>query len=286
MKAIDIEGVSKRYRGFALADVNLSLEAGYLMGLFGLNGAGKTTLIKTLLGLFPSSTGKIHVLGKNIRTEGAAVRQRIGFVLGDTPIYPELRPREVERILAPLYPAWSGKRFREICERLAVPQEKKIGQMSQGGRMKFGVAAALSHGAELLLLDEPAAGLDPLARREVISLVRDEMEAHSCSVLISTHITTDLDAIADFITLIDGGRIVISSPRTELLDTLALCRGDSAILSEISPARFLRVDRNPYGFSAITGDRAGLSRDFGNRIFFDRITIEDLMNHFLREELQ
>ena len=217
--ALEIRGLTRKYEGFALDSVNLTLPRGCVMGLIGENGAGKTTLIKTVLDLVRPDSGEIEVLGG--RPDDAAVRERIGVVLEDGGFLSTMNAAQVDTLLGRAYRAWDGARFETYLDRFGIDRRKAIKDYSRGMKMKLSIAAALSHGAELLILDEATSGLDPVVRDEVLDLLRDFMAEGERGILMSTHITSDLEKIADEVVCVDAGRIVFTAPKDAITDEAA-----------------------------------------------------------------
>ena len=240
--ALEIKGLCKQYTGFALDNVSFSLPRGAVMGFIGENGAGKTTTIKSILNLIRRDAGAIRVLGlDNIRDE-RAVKERIGVVLEDGCFLNTMNARQVDTLMGKAYQSWKPEQFFGFIRRFGIDENKKIKDYSKGMRMKISIAAALSHGAELLLMDEPTSGLDPVVRDEVLDLFYDFMQDEGHAILLSSHITSDLDKIADYITFIHGGRVALSEPRDELLDTYGVLRCTADQLAALEP-RAVRAKR-------------------------------------------
>lgn len=240
--ALEIKGLCKQYTGFALDNVSFSLPRGAVMGFIGENGAGKTTTIKAVLNLIRRDAGEIRVLGMdNIRDE-RAVKERIGVVLEDGCFLNTMNARQVDTLMGKAYQNWNPEQFFGFIRRFGIDENKKIKDYSKGMRMKISIAAALSHGAELLLMDEPTSGLDPVVRDEVLDLFYDFMQDEGHAILLSSHITSDLDKIADYITFIHGGRVALSEPRDELLDTYGVLRCTADQLAALEP-RAVRAKR-------------------------------------------
>ena len=240
--ALEIKGLCKQYTGFALDNISFSLPRGAVMGFIGENGAGKTTTIKAVLNLIRRDAGEIRVLGlDNIRDE-RAVKERIGVVLEDGCFLNTMNARQVDTLMGKAYQNWNPEQFFGFIRRFGIDENKKIKDYSKGMRMKISIAAALSHGAELLLMDEPTSGLDPVVRDEVLDLFYDFMQDEGHAILLSSHITSDLDKIADYITFIHGGRVALSEPRDELLDTYGVLRCTADQLAALEP-RAVRAKR-------------------------------------------
>jgi ABC-2 type transport system ATP-binding protein len=275
--ALEIRGVGKRYKGFALEDVSFALPRGYVMGLIGPNGAGKTTLIKLVLNLVRRSAGAIRVLGlDNLRAE-AEIKARIGFVPDEPKFHEDVPLRTLKAATAPFYPGWDDRRFRELASTFQLPMDKKYKALSHGTKVKFALALALSHGAELVLLDEPTSGLDPVFRRELLGILAGLLQDDRVSVLFSTHITADLEKIADFITFLKDGRVVFSRSKDEVLGTYGVVKGGREILDEDSRQLFVGIRVHPHGFEALTSRIDEVRRRFGDRAAVERATLDDVM---------
>ena len=249
--ALEIKGLCKQYTGFALDNISFSLPRGAVMGFIGENGAGKTTTIKAVLNLIRRDAGEIRVLGlDNIRDE-RAVKERIGVVLEDGCFLNTMNARQVDTLMGKAYQNWNPEQFFGFIRRFGIDENKKIKDYSKGMRMKISIAAALSHGAELLLMDEPTSGLDPVVRDEVLDLFYDFMQDEGHAILLSSHITSDLDKIADYITFIHGGRVALSEPRDELLDTYGVLRCTADQLAALEPQAVRAKRMGAFGCEAL-----------------------------------
>lgn len=240
--ALELYNVCKQYSGFALRNVGFTLPRGMVMGLIGENGAGKTTTIKAVLDLVRPDSGEITVLGERGASD-AAMRERIGVVLEDGGFPTMMNAEQVDKLLGKAYRNWDSAQFFEHIERFGIARGKPLRDYSKGMKTKLTIAAALSHHAELLLLDEPTSGLDPVVRDEVLDLLYDFMQDETHAILLSSHITSDLDKIADEITFIHKGEVLLSEPRDELLDTYGVlhCTADQLVALEPSAVRAKRV---------------------------------------------
>jgi ABC-2 type transport system ATP-binding protein len=275
--ALEIQGIAKSYTDFALDNVSFHLPLGYVMGLIGPNGAGKTTLIKLILNLVRRRAGVIRVLGLDNLADEVAVKARIGYV-PDEPRYPgDVRLRDLKAATAPFYPRWDEAAFTRIAGEFELPMRKKFNKLSHGMKMKFALALALSHGAELVILDEPTAGLDPVFRRQFLDRLAGLLEDGRASVLFSTHITADLERIADFVTFLRDGRVVFSSPKDEVVGRWAVVKGGRDLLDADSRDFFEGVREREYGFEGLTSRAQEARRRFGDRAAVDRASLDDIM---------
>lgn len=242
--ALEVRGLCKQYEGFALDHVSFTLPRGCVMGLIGENGAGKSTTIKAILNLIHRDAGEIHVLGWDNIADERTVKEHIGVVLEDGCFLNTMNARQVDVLMGKAYKKWNSAQFFGFLKRFGIDTDKKIKDYSKGMRMKTNIAVAMSHDAELLIMDEPTSGLDPVVRDEVLDLFYDFMQDDTHAILLSSHITSDLDKIADYITLIHGGRVALSEPRDTLLDIYGVLRCTADQLSALDP-------------SAVRGKRVG-----------------------------
>lgn len=275
---IDAGVVSKAYEGFALRDVSFTLPRGYIMGLIGPNGAGKTTLIKMMLGLARRDGGDLQVLGHDPGGDDRHGRARIGFLHEASSYPPHVSVAALAKMVARFYPSWDHDAFLGLTRTLGVPTDRRVGALSRGTRNKLGLCLALAHHPELLLLDEPTTGLDPLARREVLEVLTAFIAEGRTSVLFSTHVTADLERVADYITFLQRGRLVFSSTRDEVLDRWGLVRGAPGVFGEGECSTFRGVERGDHVVTGLTDDIAGAKRVFAGRdVVIERATLEDIM---------
>ena len=254
--ALAVTGVTKHYdSGFALDDVTFDLPKGYIMGLIGPNGAGKSTLIKLILNMIRRDHGSIQVLGLDNIIDEEAVKERLGVVFDSSYLYEQWKVSKVERIVAPLYPAWNGDRYRRYLDDFglggAQNGKKKIKDLSRGMQMKLMLAIALSHDAKLLILDEPTSGLDVLARDELMDMLHAYIEDGEHSVLFSTHITVDLERAADFIAYITGGRLYYTGPKDEFEESFRIVKGGPHELAQLPAGVVLGSHTYQTGFDAL-----------------------------------
>jgi ABC-2 type transport system ATP-binding protein len=275
--ALEIHGLSKDYGDFRLKDVTFTVPRGYVCGLIGPNGAGKTTIIRLVLNLIRRDGGEVRAFGlDNIRDE-VAVKSRIGFV-HDTPrFYEHLSLRRIRDTVAPFYPKWDDALFNRLLREFDLPPGKRFSRLSRGTKTKFALALALSHDADLLILDEPTSGLDPVFRRRLLEKLRGVIQDEGKSVLFSTHITSDLERIADYITFIRDGGIVFSSSRDEVLDKWGVVKGGPELDEPATRDLFRGVRKGEFGVQALTDDIPGARRRLGPDAVIERASLEDIM---------
>ncbi len=278
---IEARGLRKEYPGFTLDGVSFSLEPGCVMGLVGENGAGKTTTLRILMGMARRTGGELSVLGADPWTDGVRARARIGFVSDENWLWEEMRVDRAVKTVSRFLPSWDGAGFERRLGDFGVPAHKQVKELSRGMRAKLNLAVALSHGAELLVLDEPTSGLDPVARDEFLGVLRDFVADGKRSVLFSTHITSDLDKIADYVTFIRGGKIVFSMDKVAMEEGFCLIRG-GGVLPAAARALFIGTRETGVGFEGLTRDREAALRALpGSAV--ERVTIEQIMLYHGKE---
>ena len=273
MNAIELRGLEKHYKDFDLK-LDLTLPQGCILGLVGENGAGKSTTIRMLLGMTKPDGGSVRVLG-----QAQADKEEIGVVL-DEPGYPEcLTARQLGRVLAGIFKNWDAAAYADYLKRLSLPEDKRFKDFSRGMKMKLSIAAALSHRPRLLVLDEPTSGLDPVVRDEVVEIFADFARDEDHSVLISSHIVSDLEKICDYVAFLHKGRLLLCEERDALREEYGLAQLSRADFEALDPAAVIGSRRSPYGISAILrrdAVPAGLS--------LEPVNIEDLFILMVKEE--
>lgn len=268
---LKLQGITKNYKEFHLGPVDLEVPRGYVMGLVGANGAGKTTAIKIALGAVLPGNGVVRLIDKS----------RVGVVLDQPPWPSSWRVRDIAKLVGPFYPDWNQRVFEELCGWAGVSWRLKVKEFSRGMGMKMQLAVALAHEAELLVLDEPTSGLDPLARGELLDMLSEFMTSERHSVLFSTHITSDLDRIADMVTILDAGRVIASGSREDLLETWVMVRGGVADLTDGLSSRVRGLRRHSVGWEGLLpAADLGLC---GPGVVAETPSIEELLVHLAKE---
>jgi ABC-2 type transport system ATP-binding protein len=251
MNALELKNLSKTYKGFKLQNVSLELPQGCIMGLIGENGAGKTTVIKLILDIVKKDSGQVYIMGKDVSDGGfKELKEDIGVVLDDVGCPECITPKQFDRIMEGTFKRWNGENYRRLIDKFGLEDNKKFGEMSKGMKMKMGIAAAMSHGAKLLILDEATSGLDPVARDEVIDMLYEYTRDPEHSVLISSHIVTDLEKLCDYICFLKDGQVVLLEEKDAILEKYGIVRCSGEALKDIDPAAVVGVKRSPYGVEA------------------------------------
>lgn len=284
---ITMTGVTKRYKGFTLDSMNLTVDPGEVVGLIGRNGAGKTTLIKSLLGIVRTDGGTIELLG-GTGLPAATTHERMGVVFDICPFVGELRVSDVASLGKVSFATWDATRFVDLCRDFSLDGGKRVKELSRGLGMRLQLAFALAHDPLLLILDEPTAGLDPIAREEALETLRDFMDDDH-AILISSHITTDLEHVADRIVCIDEGRIVFDVSRDDICDAagVARCRADE--VDAVIQSELAGVDKHvlhgDFSTDVLIPDRVAFAREFPD-VTLDRATIEKYMTLMLKGDVR
>lgn len=279
---LSVHDLAKDFKDFSLKSLSFHLPRGYVMGFIGPNGSGKTTTIKLIMNLLRKDRGEIKVFGLDHQEHAQEIKNRIAFVFDENHYYEELSIRDMGRIVASFYSSWEPKVFAQCLKDFDLNPKQKIKQLSKGMKMKFSLAVALSHQAELLIMDEPTAGLDPLVRYELLEVLTTMIQDERKSVFFSTHITSDLDKIADFVTFLDHGQMVLSAPKDDILERYGIVKGASELLTTETNTQFIGLRTNQYGFEGLIRDKASLPQHFKGRVVVERPTLEDIMLYTVR----
>ena len=218
MSILEVKNIVKEYPTFKLDNVSFNIEEGSICGFIGRNGAGKTTTLKGIMGLIHLNAGEIKVFGRDIYEHEAENRQEMGFTLAETMFYPDAKIGVLTNVTSKFYPNWNQDTYEKLCKRFGLEQNKKVKELSSGMKVKYNLAVALSHGAKLLILDEPTSGIDPVSRDEILDLFKLIVKEGKRSILFSTHITSDLDKCADHIVYIKKGKIISSKKKEDFID--------------------------------------------------------------------
>ncbi len=281
---LKVEGLCRSFGEFQLKDVSFSLPRGYIMGFIGPNGAGKTTTIKLIMNLVNRERGKISIFGRdNIKNE-KEVKQRIGFVYDENHYYDFLSLQEMKNIIAPFYRDWDEALYQRYLKIFELPARKKIKDLSRGMKMKFSLALALSHRAELIIMDEPTSGLDPVFRSELLEILQNEIQDENRGILFSSHITSDLERIADYICFINNGQIVFSQTCDELREKYLLVKGPLDLLDEPARQLMLNIKENDFGFEGLSDQPERIRRLLGNQALYESPSLDQIVLYTVRRD--
>ena len=252
---IELEHVTKDYGDFKLDDVSFAVPEGSVYGFIGQNGAGKTTTINLILDVIRRDSGEVRVFGENVDENSAALRENIGVVFDEMGFHEFMTGKDINIMMKHIYKNWDEEAFFGYLKQFSLPAKKKCGAFSRGMRMKLQIAVALSHQAKLLVMDEPTSGLDPIVRNEMINIFRDFVVEEDHTILLSSHITGDLEKLADEVVFIDGGRIVLTGNKDELLEKHGILKCKKEDVEKISKSLIVSSEVGSFGAEIMVNDR-------------------------------
>ncbi|MGY0694553.1 ABC transporter ATP-binding protein [Virgibacillus sp. FSP13] len=274
---VELKNVTKKFKDFSVKNIDLQVKQGFVTGFIGANGAGKSTTIKMMMNLLKPDVGEVKLFGLDYTTHEKAIKERIGFVYDGNVFFEGLNLKDIKRIVAPAYKHWDDTLFYQYVEQFELPLNKAMKTFSKGMQMKASLAIALSHYAELIIMDEPTAGLDPIFRRELLDLLQELMIDGNRTIFFSTHITTDLDRIADYIAFIQRGEIVFNQSIHDVAENYALVKGRMDLLDRDTEKAFVHIHRAPTGFEALTDNIKAVKNIFEDTVIIERASLEDIM---------
>ena len=274
--SIEIKELTKRYDGFTLDHVSFTVPNGSIMGFIGQNGAGKTTTINSILNIIKKDSGEIKLLGLDHLKHETEIKEQIAAVFDELPFSEDLNAKQLGRILRGVFKDWDAVQFQSYLDRFQLPSKKKFGQFSKGMKMKLQIASALSHHAKLLVMDEATTGLDPVVRNEFLDLFMEFIQEENHSILMSSHITSDLEKVADYVTFIDRGKILITGMKDEILDNHGVIKCSKADFAQIDPKDYVAARLTDFGAEVMVSDRRLTAKNYGGLVL-DKTTLEEIM---------
>lgn len=280
---LEVSGLTKKYKHFLLDQVSFNIPAGSVMGLVGKNGAGKTTIIKAILNIVKMDQGQIKLFGKNLKESETEIKQDIGTVLEECYFHEVLNTDKVNSIMKNVYRNWDQDLYFSMTDQFKLPKGQKLKEFSRGMRMKLSTAVALAHRPRLLILDEATSGLDPVARNSALDTYRQFMQDEDHGILISSHITGDLEKIADYITCIDEGKIIFSQSINDLLYDYGVLRCNSESLNTIDKQDILGAKQGEFGHELLIKNKSLLRQKYP-KLIIDDSHVEEIMLFYLKED--
>ena len=279
---LEINGLCKTYDDFSLKNVTFSLPKGYIMGFVGQNGSGKTTTIRSILNMAKTDKGSIKIFGLDSVKDTIAIKERLGVVFDSLYLAEHLSAKQLERQIRPFYKEWDTKEFFRRISEFGLPDNKSVGTFSKGMKMKLMIAVALSHNAELMILDEPTSGLDPVARDELLDILTEYIENENRGVLFSTHITADVERIADYVTVLHNGKVWFTGTKDELTESYAVLKGTEKYLPDALREKLIGFHSYRNGFEALisTDDLRGLP----DKLEFEKASIDEMLVYIAKED--
>lgn len=274
---IELQHVYKAFKGFELKDLSISVKKGFVTGFIGGNGAGKSTTIKLIMNLLQPDSGTISIFGMDLKKNEKEIKQRIGFVFDSNIFYENITLTEMKKIIKPAYRKWDDALFNQYVDMFELPLKKNLKTFSKGMKMKASLTIALSHHAELIIMDEPTSGLDPIFRSELLDILRNIIQNGERTIFFSTHITTDLDRIADYITFIHNGQHIFTKEYYKIEEEFAIVKGGTNLLDRDTEQEFIGVRKTNHGFRALTANKQRIENIFGDTVIIEKPTLEDIM---------
>ncbi len=278
--AIEISGLTKRYDGFTLDNVSFNVPKGSIMGFIGQNGSGKTTTIKAILNIIKSDGGNINIFGMDHIEHEYEVKENISAVFDELPFHDSLSAKQLEIIMGGIYKNWDNAKFKEYLERFCLPEKKPFGKFSKGMKMKLQIAAALSHNARLLIMDEATTGLDPVVRSEILDIFLEYLQDENNSILMSSHITSDLEKVADSVTFIDKGRLLISGYKDDILENHGVIKCTKSDYKNIDKEDYVSARLTDFGAEVMVSDKALCRRKYSGLVL-DNTTLDEIMVYYV-----
>ena len=277
--ALELNGVTKQYKDFKLDSISFTVPQGSIVGLIGENGAGKSTTINAILGLIVTEQGKISVFnGKDVNDE---TKEYIGVVF-DGSNYPDnLTPKNLEKVFHNIYAEWNSEKYFDLLNKFELPINKKLKEFSKGMNMKYSIAVALSHNSKLLILDEATSGLDPIIRDDILEMFLDFIQDEEHSILVSSHITSDLEKIADYIVFIHDGKVLFSKPKDELLENFGIVKCTMTQFNEMNKSDIISYRKLDYEYQVLVSDRRQAVQKYPKAIIVP-VSIDEIMLMYVK----
>lgn len=280
---LQLENVSRSYPDFRLENITFKLPKGTIMGFIGENGSGKTTTLKLILNLITLEQGSITVFEKDYYVKEQEIKQEVSVILGDLSFYQALRINDIKKIMVGMQSNFKTTIFDSYLKRLNVPQNKSVKELSKGMKMKVAIALALAHQPKLLLLDEPTSGLDPIVRNEILEIFRDFVSDGEHSILFSSHITTDIEAVADYVTFIHHGKILFIEEKDRLLETHKIAKLTKEQFERLNLEDVINYTSYAYGYTALIKNTQAFQRKYPE-VLVESCSLEQIMVYYVRGE--
>lgn len=278
---LEVRNLCKQYKGFELQNVNITLPKGMIVGFIGENGAGKTTTIKTILNITKKTSGTVNIFGMDMNKNEKEIKQDIGVILDDSFLSEYLSPKGISKIMKNFYKEWDEELYLKYLEKFNLPLDKISKEFSSGMKMKLKIATALAHKPKLLILDEPTSGLDPVARNDILDIFQEFIEDGEHSIFVSSHITSDLEHIADYIVFINNGKIVFTKSKDELIENYGIVRCDEEQFKNLNKNDYIKYRKNKYEYDVLIENKYEFKRKYDISVI-DKPTIEDIMLIYIK----
>jgi len=279
--ALKITNITKKYDDFLLDKVSFNVPKGNIVGLIGENGAGKSTTLNSILDIIERDSGDVFILDSEKNKISNDIREKIGVVFDGNNFPEDLTPQKLNNVLKAIYSNWEEKKFYELLENFSLPKNKKIKKFSKGMKMKLSISVALSHKAQLLILDEATSGLDPVVRDDILDILLDFVQEENNSILMSSHITSDLEKIADYIVFIHKGKVIFEETKDNLIYNYGMMKCKLKEFDDIEKKDIIRYRKMDYGYEILIKNKKELEKKYPN-VIMDNIKIEDIMLMYVK----
>lgn len=280
---LKIDNLCKKYDDFELKNINIEIPKGSIVGFIGENGAGKTTTIKSILNLINIDSGNIKIFNKDYKKYDSEIKENIGVVLNDSFMPEGLNAIDINNVLKDIYNNWDEKKYNDFLTRFKLPNDKQIKDFSTGMLMKLKIATALSHNPKLLILDEPTSGLDPIARSEILEIFQEFVEDENNSIFVSSHITSDLEQVADYIVFINDGKMVLNIEKDTLSNDYAIIKCTDEEFKKIDKKDIVKYKKNKYEYQVLTNDKNSFKKKYKIKTI-DKSSLDDIMVLYIKGE--
>lgn len=280
---LEINNITKDYKKFKIDNISFNLPKGYIMGFIGANGAGKTTTIKLILNMIKRDSGEIKVFGLDNIREEERIKEQIGVVFDECYYLEDWNLNDVEKAVGMFYKNWNSSIYEKYLKEFNLARDKKVKDLSRGMRMKLMIAVAFSHEAKLLILDEPTSGLDPVARDEFLDILRDYIEDEEKSVIFSSHITSDIEKIADYITYINNGKIIFTGEKDEFLEKYCIIKGGKEDITESQKKEIIGLRMHSTGFEGLIELKKAVG--FSSKVIIEKASLDEIMIYMNKEAM-
>lgn len=282
MNAVEIKNMSKTLGSFTLTIDDLNIKKGFVTGFIGPNGSGKTTTIRLIMDMLAKDTGTIKIFGKEYKRDDLSIKDSIGYV-GDVPGYlHEAKLKDIKKSISRFYKNWDEKLYKKYMNQFALNESKVYKEISKGQQKKFELIMALSHHPKLIIMDEPTANLDPLVRNEFLEILQETIEKDDATVFYSTHITSDLEKVGDFIVFIYQGRILLSGDKDTIIDEHRLIKGKNNLLDKNIEKIFISLTKSSFGFEGLVSNKKKAYEIFGDEVVYDKPNLEEILTYYTR----
>lgn len=282
--ALTVSGLTKKYKEFSLSDISFEVPRGTIVGLIGENGAGKSTTLNAILGVVHKDAGEISIMGNPIEELKPDMKEKIGVVFDGTNFSEELTPKKLNKVLKGIYASWDEDFFVSLLKKLSLPLQKKIKSFSKGMKAKLSIAVAFAHHPKLLILDEATSGLDPIVRDDILDMFLDFVQDEENSILVSSHITTDLEKVADYIVFIHEGRLIFSKPKDELLESYGIVKCGATQFDALDKQDIIAYRKQDYEWQVLVADRHSAEKRYPKAMVIPA-TIDEIMLLYVKGEV-